>query len=190
MAARKRESNVKYTGELAKPIYKADFEPLGLLNLVDDAEIRRAAQEDHSIVFTRDFRESQGQDRLIKLWERKIELLFEHYRISSDAQDRWHRLVIELAFAHVPGMAVAEKPSKRGPKPRWSRDGERLIEAVEAVRQRQNLTSDRAALQSLKDEHPQEWKSTLTSLETRLREARRRRNMQAEFIQKVAELSR
>ena len=125
----------------------------------------------------------------MNLWGHKIELLFEHYRISSDAQDRWHRLVIELAFAHVPGMAVAEKPSKRGPKPRWSRDGERLIEAVEAVRQRQNLTSDRAALQSLKDENPQEWKSTLTSLETRLREARRRRNMQAQFIQAVVKLS-
>jgi hypothetical protein len=97
--ARKRPAP-KYAGALAQPIYVEDYykaRGLGQPNreLDTDAVKKRAAE--------------------------KMRLLFEHYKIDPSDEQRWEKLAISLAFEHVPGLQLANRP-KPGRKATLRRD--------------------------------------------------------------------
>ena len=123
----------------------------------------------------------------------KLPLLFEHYGIEDHSD--YFRLSLVLAIDHVPGFAVKEIPyklrhgdygavepvTKTGRHREWT--GERLsdlLEAVDAIKRKKKLTSDRDALRELSRCEP--WRSPpghrgdtkqwIETLETRLQEAK------------------
>src|SRR5262249_3044123 len=111
MTRKRRAPN--YTGALAQPIHWEDhYKVRGLGQAIqepDDAAIRK---------------------RLVE----KVRLLFEHYKIDPSDEQRWQKLAMRLALAHVPGLQFANRP-KRGRKPKTGLYDE-LVRTVDDVKSR------------------------------------------------------
>jgi hypothetical protein len=119
-----------------------------------------------------------GTDQTHRERQEKLELLLEHYGIStlSDPK-RWWALAYALAIDFVPGMQVLKRaPSKRGrpPTKNWGKysAAKRLVEVIETIkleRKKGNLDAARMAIRR----HPKAWPGiSATSLVTRYYEAR------------------
>jgi hypothetical protein len=158
--ARKRRSPVKYTGPLSKPIY-VSFEydvSSGLLGAITKDDARQQL-------------------------EAKFGLLFEHYGIDPRAEDRWYRLSICLVHAHVPGMQLIyiEQPKPGRPRTWLAGRGDELVNEVDAIRKATGKRIDEA-IAALREDRAKDWhKYTAQNLETRHREAKRRRKEQPTF---------
>src|SRR5262245_41841955 len=150
--ARKRRAH-NYTGALAQPIYVEDYYKftggLGQPNRELDIDaIRKRAAE-------------------------KVRLLYKHYKIDPSAEQSCQELMKRLAFAHVPGLQLANRP-KRGRKPTW-RTGlyEEFVRAVEDVKSRTGKSTKKAIAKLLKEPGGM-WGYHVPSLEARYWEALRR----------------
>jgi hypothetical protein len=111
--ARKRRAP-KYAGALAQPIYLEDHYKftggLGQPNRELDIDaIRKRAAE-------------------------KVRLLYKHYKIDPSDEQSLEKLARNLAFEHVPGLQLANRP-KRGRKPKTGLYDE-LVRAVDDVKSR------------------------------------------------------
>ena len=151
MARRRRAP--KYAGALAQPIYVDQYYewvgPLGQPREPNLAAINKQALE-------------------------KMQLLFRHYEIDPNDEQRWQALAFSLALTHVPGLQLASRP-KPGRKPTWQTGlGDELVRAVEAVKSRAgNGTAE--AIAELRKEPGGKWKTyTAQSLGARYRESRAR----------------
>jgi hypothetical protein len=152
MARKRRAPN--YTGALAQPIYLEDHYKFtgGLGQAIwepDDAAIRKRGLEN-------------------------MGLLFEHYEIDPNDEQRWLELAMSLAFAHVPGLQLANRP-KRGPKPTWKTGlDDELVRTIQDVKSQTGMrTQD--AIRKLQKDNPETWgRYTVENLGARYREARRR----------------
>ena len=174
--ARKRRGPVKYTGPLSQPIYVPvelvyDFSS-GLLAALQGVPDKQGAQR-------------RGR----KQFKAKLPLLFKFYGIDPRAKNRWRLLCIGLALAHVPGMRViyGEPPRAGAPKTWQAGQGDKLVNQVDAIR---NATgkSIRETIATLKDDpkNKKDWgRHTRQNLETRYREARKRREAQQELLQRM-----
>jgi hypothetical protein len=135
--ARKRPAP-KYAGALAQPIYVEDYykaRGLGQPNreLDTDAVKKRAAE--------------------------KMRLLFEHYKIDPSDEQRWEKLAISLAFEHVPGLQLANRP-KPGRKATFKTGlGDQLVRAVEDVKSRTGKRTKEAIAELLKEPEWREYSS-------------------------------
>jgi hypothetical protein len=141
---------VKYTGELATPIY----EPLGGVGGLggSKADAERRAFE-HRVL--------------------KTEKLFDWYSIDPKGPNAWMYLAISLAVAHVPGVQVHYEPRKRRGRKRTWKDGLgiELVRDVEALQQTKKLNTEQA-IEELRKKEP--WLTyTQANLITRHREARK-----------------
>jgi hypothetical protein len=157
MARKRRAPN--YTGALAQPIYVEDYYKftggLGQPNRELDIDaIRKRAAE-------------------------KVRLLYEHYKIDPSAKQSCQELMKRLAFAHVPGLQLANRP-KRGRKSTWKAAGlgDEWVRAVDAVKSRTGKSINKAIAELL--EAPK-WRAYTSrrnisprSLGARYWEARRR----------------
>jgi hypothetical protein len=150
--ARKRRAP-KYAGALAQPIYWEDhYKPRGLGQFIqepDDAAIRK---------------------RLVE----KMRLLFELYKIDPSDEQRWQKLAMSLAIAHVPGLRLANRP-KPGRKPKTGLYDE-LVRDVEDVKSRTGKSTNKAIAELLEEPKWRTYASHISSqsLEARYWEARRR----------------
>jgi hypothetical protein len=158
MARKRRAPN--YTGALAQPIYLEDHYKFtgGLGQSIrepDTAAIRKVGLE-------------------------KMGLLFEHYEIDPNDEQRWLELAMSLAFAHVPGLQIANRP-KRGPKPTWKTGlGDELVRAIQDVKSQTDMRTQDAAIRKLQKDNPETWgRYTVENLGARYREARRRQKVSA-----------
>jgi hypothetical protein len=151
MARKRRAPN--YTGALAQPIYQEDHYkltgPLGQPNwkLDKDAIKKRAAE--------------------------KVRLLYKHYKIDPSDEQRWQKLALRLALAHVRGLQFANRP-KRGRKSTWKTTGlgDELVRAVEDVKSRTGKGTKEAIAELLKEP---KWKNhSPQNLEARYWETRAR----------------
>ena len=151
MARKRRAPN--YTGALAQPIYLEDHYKFtgGLGQSIrepDTAAIRKVGLE-------------------------KMGLLFEHYEIDPNDEQRWQKLAMSLALAHVPGLQFANRP-KPGRKPTWKTGlGDELVRAVEDVQSRTGVAGIKHALLKLHEDKLGKWKA-FENLDVRYREARAR----------------
>jgi hypothetical protein len=139
---------VKYTGELATPIY----EPVtGVVGGGDGSEAERRASEQRIL---------------------KMETLFDWYSIDPDEPDAGMCLAVKLALAHVPGMQVRYK--RRGRKRIWKGGlGIELVRDVDALRQTKKMSYEQA-IEELQKNKNKPWRTyTLPNLITRDREARK-----------------
>jgi len=149
MARKRRAPN--YTGALAQPIYPEDHYKFtgGLGQSIrepDVAEISKRAAE-------------------------KMRLLFEHYKIDPSDEQRWQKLAMSLALAHVPGLQFAKRP-KRGPEPTWKTGlGDEWVCAVEDMKSRTGKSTE-DAIAELKKE-PMWERYSVENLGARYREWRR-----------------
>jgi hypothetical protein len=155
--ARKRGAP-NYTGTLAQPIYL----------------------EDH-YKFTGGLGQAVREPDVAAISKRAVEniwLLFKHYKIDPNDEQRWQELALSLAFDHVPGLRFANRP-KPGRKPTWNTGlGDELVRAVEDVKSRTGKRTD-DAIAELKNEPGGMWKPSPQSLAARYREARRRQKLLA-----------
>src|SRR5262249_44803461 len=122
MARKRRAPN--YTGALAQPIYVEDYYKFtgGLGQPIQASDIAA----------------------IIKERAQRVQLLFGHYKIDLSDEQRWQRLAMRLALAHVPGLQVANRP-KRGRKPTWKTGlGDELVRAVEDVMSRTGKSTKEA----------------------------------------------
>jgi hypothetical protein len=130
---------------------------------------------------------------IARSWVDKLPLLFEHYGIEDHSD--YFSLSLALAIDHVPGFSVKEVPYKLGHgdygavvpatetgRPReWT--GQRLhdlLEAVNALKERKKIATDKHALRELARRDP--WRSPpshrgeaaqwVETLEARLQEAK------------------
>jgi hypothetical protein len=146
--ARKRRAP-KYTGALAQPIYLEDHYEysggLGQPNEPDEAAITKEQVE-------------------------KMRLLFKHYKVDLNDEQRWRNLAMSLALAHVPGLQVVSRP-KPGPKSAWKTGrGDLLVSAVEERKSRTGKSTTEAIAELQKEP---EWKRyTVENLGARYQEAR------------------
>ena len=165
--ARKRRSPVEYTGPLSKTIdvpLKYDFSR-GLLGLGAWQAIPKDG----------------AKRRVRQQLKANLGLLFKHYQIDPRAQDRWYWLSICLASTHVPGMKIKYlKP--RGRRRTWLAGlGDQLVNEVDAIRKATGKNF-REAIAILMGDRTKDWhKHTAQNLETRHREAKRRRKEQPTF---------
>jgi hypothetical protein len=157
MARKRRAPN--YTGALAQPIYPEDHYEFtgGLGQPIREpvvAEIKKRAVE-------------------------KMRLLFEHYKIDPSEEQSWEKLAINLAFEHVPGLQLANRP-KRGRKPTWKTGlgdelvpglGDELVRAVEDVKSQTGKSTKDAIAELLKE--PKWKKNSPENLEARYWEMKR-----------------
>ena len=112
----------------------------------------------------------QAQQRVLAKRSEKLDLLFEYYKIDKRSADRWLKLSILLAMAHVPGMKVIER-SRAAKKSFWNEGGYRsLVEDIDGILSNEDLTIPQA-IERLKKEKPNPWDNR-HSLESRLTEAR------------------
>jgi hypothetical protein len=159
MTRKRRAPN--YTGALAQPIYLEDhYKPRGLGQFIqepDDAAIRK---------------------RLVE----KVRRLFEHYKIDPSDEQRWQKLAMSLALAHVPGLHFANRP-KRGRKPSWEAGPhDDLVRDVDEVKS-QTGKRTKYAIRRLQKVKPEKWgRYTPANLEVRHREARRRAQAQEKAL--------
>ena len=155
MARKRRAPN--YTGALAQPIYLEDHYKFsgGLGQAIwepDDAAISKRAEE-------------------------KMRLLFEHHKIDPSDEQSWKKLAISLAFAHVPGLQLANRP-KAGRKPMWKNGlDEELVRDIEDVMSRTDKGIKEAIAELRKE--PKWKKYTPQNLGARYRETRARQKVLA-----------
>jgi hypothetical protein len=152
--ARKRRAP-KYAGALAQPIYVEDHYKFtgGLGQPIwepDIAAIKKRGVE--------------------KIW-----LLFKHYKIDPSDEHIWQELALSLAFEHVPGLQLANRPKSGRPKTGLY---DELVRAVDDKKSRTGL-STRKAIAELRKEgmwktYPSGKPIPAQSLEARYREARAR----------------
>src|SRR5262245_30489095 len=150
MARKRRAPN--YTGALAKPIYEEDHYKFtgGLGQPIQETDVAAI-----------------GKRAVEKMW-----LLFEHYRIDPSDGQRWQKLAMSLAPAHVPGLQFARRP-KRGPKPKWPTGlGDEWVRAVEDMKSRTGKGTEDAIAELQKE--PMWERYTVENLGARYREARHR----------------
>ena len=158
--ARKRPAS-EYAGALAKPIYP----------------------EDH-YKFTGGLGQATKEPDIVAIRERGLEnmgLLFEHYEIDPNDEQRWLELAMSLAFAHVPGLQFANRP-KPGRKTTWKTGlGDELVRAVEDVQSPTGVgIKIKDALLKLHVDKLGRWKDyTVENLDVRYREARARQKVLA-----------
>ena len=156
---------IRYTGELATPIY----EPVaggvgGLGGSKAEAERRASAQQ-----------------------VLKIEKLFDWFGIDPEEPDAWVRLALKLASAHVPGMQVRYAFRKRrGRKPSWKDGlGIELVRDVDALRQTKKMNYEQA-IKELRKNKEKPWRTyTLPNLITRHREARKVEQHRRRFAEQL-----
>jgi hypothetical protein len=148
--ARKRRAP-KYIGALAQPIYVDDYHKHGGLLYQPEPNIAAIRK---------------------RMFE-TMQLLFKHYGIDPGGEQSWQGLAMSLAFDHVPGLQLANRP-KPGRKPTWKTGlGDELVRAVEDARSRTGKGTE-DAIAMLKNERGGRWRRyTLQSLGARYREARR-----------------
>src|SRR5262249_21173243 len=102
--------------------------------------------------------------------EEKVRLLFEHYKIDPSDEQSWQKLAKRLAFAHVPGLQLANRP-KPGRKSTWKTGlGDELVRAVDDVKSRTGKGTKEAIAELPKE--PRWKKYTAQNLEARYRETR------------------
>jgi hypothetical protein len=150
MARKRRAPN--YTGALAQPIYVEDYYKFtgGLGQAIQASDIAAISKERVE----------------------RVRLLFGHYKIDPSDEQRYGKLAVRLALAHVPGLQVANRP-KRGRKPTWKTGlGDELVRAVEDVMSRTGKSTKEAIAELRKE--PKWGKYSARSLEIRYWEARRR----------------
>jgi hypothetical protein len=149
--ARKRPAP-KYAGALTQPIYVEDYykaRGLGQPNRELDIDaIRKRAAE-------------------------KVRLLYKHYKIDPSDEQSLEKLARNLAFEHVPGLELANRP-KRGRKPTWKTGlSDKWVRAVDDVKSRTGKSTIIEAIAELKKEPM--WKTyTPKNLAARYHEARGR----------------
>jgi hypothetical protein len=104
--------------------------------------------------------------------EKMIGLLLRH-NIDPKSPDCWLRLSYALALKHEAGFKIAGKTGPQGgPQGRHGDSyGEDFVGAVEEIRARRGLSSDKAAIEALQAEG-RYTRGHVPSLEVRLREAR------------------
>jgi hypothetical protein len=157
MTRKRRAPN--YTGALAQPIYVEDYYtftgPLGQASWELDIDaIRKRAAE-------------------------KVRLLYKHYKIDPSAEQSCQELMTRLAFAHVPGLQLTNRP-KSGRKPTWKAGlGDEWVRAVDDVKSRTGKSTNKAIAELLKEP---KWKTYMSrrnvspqNLEARYWQARGRR---------------
>jgi hypothetical protein len=138
-----------YTGALAQPIYVEDhYKVRGLGQAIQEPDVAAISK------------------RAVE----KMRLLFEHYKIDPSDEQRWQKLAMSLALAHVPGLQFANRP-KRGRKPKTGLYDE-LVRAVDDVKSRTGKGTKEAIAELLKE---RKWKTyTPQNLEARYWETRAR----------------
>lgn len=111
--------------------------------------------------------------RISREWWAKVPLLFAHYELRVEDDDRWRQLAFVLAREHVPGMQVVDRPRPRkGPSRKWELP--RARQFVETIDQ---IAGDRGkgisdAIRVAKKRKKLE--GSVAGLETRYYEAKRR----------------
>ena len=166
MAHKRRAPN--YPGALAQPIYLEDhYKPTGPLGQAiwepDDAAISKRAEE-------------------------KMRLLFEHHKIDPSDEQSWKKLAISLAFAHVPGLQIANRP-KRGPKPTWKTGlDDELVRTIQDVKSQTGMrTQD--AIRKLQKDKPGTWgRHTVENLSARYWEAKHHQKPFRKLVEEAREL--
>jgi hypothetical protein len=85
-------------------------------------------------------------------WEfdQKLPLLFDHYGVAKDDPDRWQKLCLSLAIAHIPGFQVRASRAKGRPRTVQSSVEDKLYARFCALRQ--DGHSDRNAARLLANE--------------------------------------
>ena len=154
MARKQPAPKPKYTGALAQPIYLEDHYKFtgGLGQAIREPDVAA----------------------IIKERAQRVQLLFGHYKIDLSDEQRYGKLAMRLALAHVPGLQFANRP-KRGRKPTWKTGlGDKFVDAVEDERSRTGK-STKDAIAALQKEPGGMWgRYSVESLGARYREARRR----------------
>jgi hypothetical protein len=68
-----------------------------------------------------------------EMWE-KLGLLFAHYNIRPKDPKGWQKLALRLAWKHVPGMQVIDRPrSRKGRPKKWPLFGRQFVELIDRV---------------------------------------------------------
>jgi hypothetical protein len=170
--ARKRHAS-NYTGALAQPIYSEDHYKFtgGLGQPIREPDAAAGIKE--------------GVEKIL--------LLFKHYKIDPSDEQRWQKLAVSLALAHVPGLQVANRP-KAGRPSTWKTGlGDELVRAVEDVKsQTGKRTQD--AIRKLRKDNPGTWGDyPVASLGARYRETRARQKqrlrLQKEWEKELEKIS-
>jgi hypothetical protein len=97
------------------------------------------------------------------------------YGIDRKSPDCWFQLSYALALEHEPGFTVKKKTGPKG-----GRNGENFLRAVEDVKNRKGLKSEREAIRELLGEQPENHRH-LPSLEARKTEAKAARKKREEL---------
>jgi hypothetical protein len=122
-AKRRRQSKriIKYPGELNTPLEPRSDLFLTELPSVnpDDDDIPPPISYYASIGGTIDIDRYLFELMWRPEFDRKFDLLFGHYSISRDDPNKWGRLALALAEAHVPGFQEKEAKMRGRPKA-WS----------------------------------------------------------------------
>ena len=152
----KRKPERKYTGVLVTPL---NIPLVGLLPTPFDPNAEKKIAEHQTRVLSE---------------------LFAFFSINKASPYRWKELAIALARKHVPGMTIRLGVRRRGgAKAKWSgKLGNDLIEALDSLMKREQITSKEAAAKKLL--RTPKWRflndpKTVTARYRQARAARKRR---------------
>lgn len=119
-AKRGRQSKriIKYPGELNTPLEpRSDLSQIELSSdNSDDEDIPPLISDNTSIGGTIDFDQHLFELMWRPEYDKKFDLLFDHYLIPHNDPDRWRKLALALAQDHVPGFQ--EKGTKTRGRPK------------------------------------------------------------------------
>ena len=105
-------------------------------------------------------------------YQRKIALLFTHYKIDLDLppEQLWLSLALELAFTHVPGFHIVN-PRRVGRRKKWDlNEAKALVAAVDAQKRSKGIS---VAIASARKQTDWKWGQSARGIETRYYEAKR-----------------
>ena len=114
----------------------------------------------------------EEQKRIYNEWNKKLDLLLQHFEISTSDLDCWQLLATALALTHVRGFQLVGPQKRRGRRKTWTvSEAKALVETIDSYSEKRTLKARFNAAMK----HPDwRWGKNSASIETRYYEAKKR----------------
>src|SRR5262249_9799666 len=113
----------------------------------------------------------EERKRIFNEWNKKLDLLFQHFEISTSDPDCWQLLATALALKHVRGFHLVDPRRRRGRRKSWTvLEAKALLNAIEAHSVKRTL---KARISAAMKQPNWRWGKNIASIQTRYHEAKK-----------------